>query len=91
MSGLPCHERNVERAVEALVVASERPPDPGDPEGPDGRAGDGQQRVAAERHAEEARRNRDERADDRDDAPEQDGHVVVAIEPALGTLEPLRA
>src|SRR5688572_30599987 len=52
----------VEVVVEALPVAPDGPADPGEGEAPGGRADERQHGVAAERHVEDAGRDRDERA-----------------------------
>src|SRR6185436_17441196 len=80
----------VERVVEALPVRAERPPDAGEPEAPDGRAGNRQERVAAERHLEHPGRDRDERPKHRRDAAEGHDPVAPALERPLGSLELLR-
>src|SRR3954469_22174939 len=54
-----------EVVMEPLVARAQSVAGAGDRERPDGRAEEGQQRVRDERHAEDARRDRDERADDR--------------------------
>src|SRR5215211_1469278 len=85
-----CDERDVERVVKTVVVASERPADAGERERPGGRARDREERVAPERHAEHPGRDRDERAHYGGDAAECDGPLVVALEPPFGPLEPPR-
>src|SRR4051794_28162142 len=79
-----------ELLVEALVARAERPADAREGEGPDCRADQRQDDVAAERDAEDPCRNRDERADDGSDAADEHGPVVVAVEPGLGAAELLR-
>src|SRR5689334_11588425 len=83
-----CHERDVEVVVEVLVVGPERIPDRGEGKGPGGRAGNRPPQVRPEPHLEHAGWDRDERAHDRGDAPEQDGPSVMPVEPALRSLEP---
>src|SRR5215471_8136817 len=88
-----CNDRDFDEAevvVEALVARAQRPADAGEREAPDRRADRRQHDVAAERHAEHAGRNRDERAHDGRDAAEQHRRVLVPVEPALGTAELLR-
>src|SRR4051794_41486837 len=75
-----CQEREVEGVVKALVVAAEGPADARESERPRRRARDRQQRVAAERHPEDAGRDRDERPDDGRHPAEQHGSIVVALE-----------
>src|SRR3954447_25449078 len=76
-----------ELLVEALVARAERPADGREHEGPDRRADQRQDDVAAERDAEDPRRNRDEGAHDGSDAADEHGPVVVAVEPRLGPPE----
>src|SRR6059058_3961621 len=87
-----CHDDDVDvvkRVVELLVAGAHAPPDARQREAPDGRPRDRQQRVPAKGHAEDPGRDRDERADDRRDSPDEDGPVVPAVEPALGAVQPL--
>src|SRR3954452_19433130 len=60
-------------------------------EGPDRRADESQDDVAPERHPEDPRGNRDERADDRRHAPEQHRPVAPAVNPAFAPMEFRRA
>src|SRR3954447_26649585 len=76
-----------ELLVEALVARPERPADGREHEGPDRRADQRQDDVAAERDAEDPRRNRHERADNGSDAADEHRPVVVAVEPRLGAAE----
>src|SRR5215467_9195539 len=64
-----------EGVVEALVARPERVAGACDSEGPDGGADRGQRGVRAERDVEDARRDRDERPDDRRHPAEQDALV----------------
>ena len=73
-----------ERVVEVLPASPAAYPAPGEREAPDRRAEERQDRVADERRLEDARRDRDERADDRRQPPEEDRPVLPALEPALG-------
>src|SRR5690348_13415552 len=89
-----CNDGDLDEAelvVEALVARPERPADPGEDEAPDGRADQRQHDIAAERHPEDAGRNRHERAHDRSDAADEHGPVLVAVEPVLRPAEVLRA
>src|SRR6266511_5282666 len=73
--------------MEALVARAEGPADTGKREAPHGRAGQGEHRVAPEPDAEDACGNRDERAHDGRDPTDQDGPVLVAVEPSFRALE----
>src|SRR3954465_614157 len=84
-----CQEREVEGVVKTLVVAAEGVTGAGQREGPDRRPERRQPEIRPERHAEDAGRNRDERAHDRRDPAEQDGPAVVPVEPALRPAEAL--
>src|SRR5205823_5577250 len=79
-----------EVAVEALPAPADRPADAGGREAPDRRANERQDRVRGEPHPEDARRDRDERADDGRDSPQEDSPVAPPVEPALGPVELLR-
>src|SRR6476660_2328955 len=71
------------------VAGSDTPAEAGEGEGPDRRAGEREDRVAAEGRAEDAGGDGDERADQRSHPPEEDGRVAPALEPLLGTGEVL--
>src|SRR6266576_6720882 len=73
------HEAEV--AMEPLVAGADAVADAREGEGPDRRADQGQDDVAPERHPEDPRGNRDERADEGRQAPDQHGEVVPAVEP----------
>src|SRR3954471_1954643 len=83
------HEAEV--AMEMLVAGAGAVAGAREGEGPDRRADESQDDVAPERHPEDPRGNRDERADDRRHAPEQHRPGVPAIEPAFSPIELLRA
>src|SRR3954454_23212832 len=68
--------------VRADLLADER-----EREHPGDAPREGEEREAPERHARHAGRQRDERADDRQQAGEEDRRVAVAGEPAVGPLE----
>src|SRR4051794_15083214 len=68
--------------VRADLLADER-----EREHPGDAAGEGEEREAPERHPRDAGRQRDERADDRQQAREEDGRVAVTGEPAVGGRE----
>src|SRR4051812_20422950 len=76
-----------EVVVEALVASARAVPDTGERERPDRRADGGQDDVAPERHPEDPRRNRDERADHRSDPAQEHRKVVPAVEPLLRAFE----
>ena len=76
-----------ERVVDAVVAAPERPPGRGEAEAPDRRSGERQPGVLAEREAQRAGRDRDERAHERGDAPEEYRPAPVAIEPGLSPIK----
>src|SRR6188472_1362083 len=69
------------------VAGSDTPADAREGEGPDRGAEERQQRVPPERRTEDAGGDRDERADQRRDAPEEHGRVSAALEPTLGAIE----
>src|SRR6266581_1659890 len=87
-----CNDRVLgvlEAVVEALIARAEPVARAGDREGPDGRAGHGVKRVGRKRHLEDARGNRDERSDDRRDAPDEHAEVPPTPKPPLGAIEAL--
>jgi hypothetical protein len=75
--------------VEALVARAEPVARAGDREGPDRRSGERQRGVRREWHLEDAGGDRDERAHDGRDPPDQDADVAPAVEPALRAVEAL--
>src|SRR5215204_7129024 len=79
-----------EAVVEVLPLGAGRPAGARERERPDHGAGDRQQRVAAERHAEDAGRDRDERPHDRGHPAERDRPVTEAVEPRLGPMQSVR-
>src|SRR5438045_1420747 len=79
-----------EVAVEPVPVGAEGPADRREAEAPRHAAEEGEDREPVEPHPQDARRYRDERADDGHDAAEEDRGVAEAVEPAIGALE-LRA
>src|SRR5215211_4282305 len=82
------HVGIAEDMVEVLPARAESPACAREGEAPDRRADGRPQDVTAERHLEDAGRDRDERARDGRDAPDEDRPVAPAVEPALGALEP---
>src|SRR4051794_37564643 len=81
------HVGVAEGVVEVLPARAEPPACAREGEAPQRGAERGPENVAAQRHLEDARRDRDERTGDRRDAPDEDGPVAPAVEPALGALE----
>src|SRR6266550_2634305 len=80
-----CNDRDLripEAVIEAVVARAEAPTGGGEREAPEGGARQRQDRVAPEPDAEDSCGDRDERPDDGSDPPEEDGPVVVAVEPA---------
>src|SRR5438270_5888741 len=76
-----------EVAVKALPASADRPPDAGEREAPDRRPEERRDRVRREPHPEDTGGDRDERANDGGDPPDEDGPVAPAVEPALGAVE----
>src|SRR4051812_15161248 len=73
--------------VEALVARPQRPARRRDPEAPRDAAEEGQHGESDDRHPHDARGDRDERTDDRDQPAEEDRGVAEAVEPAVGPVE----
>src|SRR3954468_16680593 len=73
----------LERVVEAFPARAEGPADAGEAEAPDRAARRREQRVTAEGRAEDAGRDRDERADAGRQASDKRGGVAPALEPLL--------
>src|SRR5215207_10658595 len=80
----------MEVLVEGFPVAPDGPADAREREAPGGGADEGEHRVPAERHAEDAGRDGDERTRHGRNPADQRGGVAPAVEPALRLLEPLR-
>src|SRR6266849_2166766 len=79
----------LEAVVEALVAPAQPVAGSCDRERPDRRPDDREQAVGRERQPEDACRDRDEGADDRRDAADENTEVAPFGEPALGAVEPL--
>src|SRR4051794_27946641 len=81
----------LEVAVEVGIARAQSVADAGEREAPDRRSHERQERVRAERHPEDAGRNRDERTDDRSEAADENANVPPPVEPAFGTVEIARS
>src|SRR6185437_11258416 len=81
----------LEVGVEACVARAEPVADAGEGERPDRGTDERQNGVRSERHLEDTGRDRDERADERRHAPDEDADVAPPLEPPLGTVETLRS
>src|ERR671936_161989 len=73
--------------MEPFVAVSECPTHRGDSEAPGHATEERQHRESDERHPDDPRRNRDERADDRRDPAAEDRRVAEALEPPVGAIE----
>src|SRR6266480_1478536 len=79
----------IEVFADAVVVRPDRPADRGKAEAEDSAADRREAEEAEERHPADPRRDRDERADARRHKPRGHRHATKAVEPALGSVEPL--
>src|SRR5919109_2588068 len=77
-----------ECVVDVLPAGAGRPAATGKREAPDSRAYEREKRVADERCLHDARGDRDERAHDRGQSPEEDRPVLPALEPSFRPVEP---
>src|SRR6266436_869874 len=85
-----CNDRVLdvfEVVVELLVARAEPVAEACDHEGPDCRSDERVEAVRPERHPEDARGNRHERAYDRGHPADEDTEVAPLLEPVLGTIE----
>src|SRR5437870_7458159 len=88
------NDRDVDEAevvVEGRPARAERPAAAGEPEAPGDAAEEGEEREAAERHPRQPGGDRDERADNRGHAAEEDRPAAPALEPAFRAFEVVRA
>src|SRR5262249_3042864 len=79
-----------ERVVDVVPARTGGVADPREEERPDRAAGQRKDRVARQRRLEGTGRDRDERARDRRQPPDEHRPVVPAGEPAFGAIEPRR-
>src|SRR5438874_4750925 len=88
-----CHDRVLDVAevvLEVVVALAERVTDAHEGERPDGRAEESQAEELRERHLEQPRWNRYERAEDGRDRPDQHTGPAPAPEPRVRPVEPIR-
>src|SRR5215469_68229 len=79
-----------EVVLEALVARAEAVADADEGERPDRRPDERQAEEQRERHLEQPGRDRDERADDGQERPDQDTRLAPTPEPRVGPVEPFR-
>src|SRR3954467_14113525 len=87
-----CRDRKLhvaEVVLEVAVALTERVADAEEGERPDGRAEESKPQELRERHLEQPRRNRDERAEDGGHRPDQDTRPAPAPEPGVCPVQPI--
>src|SRR5579862_5260864 len=80
----------MERVVEPLVAGAEPVARADEGERPERRSDESQAEERSQWHLEDAGRNRDERAKNGSQRPDQHARLVPAAEPRVGAIEPLR-